>query len=241
MFLNILLLFTLVAFTNSAKLPDYFKKCNSKSGLNECVKENIISNVKSIAEKGDKSIKLNTLLPMKVKHIDLQATPSLKIILEDVEFSGFETTKLKDVDLNLDKNTLKMDMNFDYFTMIGKYDINGRILVLPIVGHGRINLTGIDNDAVYNGKLDTIDKNGKKYYKVIEEPMTIVPHRLHFQLDNLFNGDERLGTEMNRFLNENWKDVFEEVNSAVTNTVRALITTVVNAYLTNIPISELVD
>lgn len=35
--------------------------------------------------------------------------------------------------------------------------------------------------------------------------------RIHFQFDNLYNGDKLLGDSTNSFLNENWNDIFNEI------------------------------
>lgn len=35
----------------------------------------------------------------------------------------------------------------------------------------------------------------------------------HF--DNLFNGDRTLGETTNRFLNENWQDIFNEIKGSI--------------------------
>lgn len=59
------------------------------------------------------------------------------------------------------------------------------------------------------GKL--IDKDGQKHIEVtkIHPEYTIGGSKIH--LENLFNGDEKLGSAMNSFLNENWKSVSEEI------------------------------
>lgn len=38
---------------------------------------------------------------------------------------------------------------------------------------------------------------------------------MNIRLTNLFNGDQTLGTNLNQFLNENWSDVWSELQPSV--------------------------
>lgn len=38
---------------------------------------------------------------------------------------------------------------------------------------------------------------------------------MNIRLTNLFNGDQALGTNLNQFLNENWSDVWSELQPSV--------------------------
>lgn len=39
--------------------------------------------------------------------------------------------------------------------------------------------------------------------------------RIHFDFQNLYNGDKLLGDTTNRFLNENWNDIFKEIRKNI--------------------------
>lgn len=98
----------------------------------------------------------------------------------------------------------------------------------------------------YIAKLVVEERKGKKYYQVAADDNTTLKinniKKVHWQFNNLFNGDERLGPEMNRFLNENWKDVFSEVQVAIEQTAAySIVNYFVNGYLHFIPIDELFE
>lgn len=42
-----------------------------------------------------------------------------------------------------------------------------------------------------------------------------VIYRLIFDFQNLYNGDKLLGDSTNRFLNENWNDIFKEIRANI--------------------------
>lgn len=56
-----------------------------------------------------------------------------------------------------------------------------------------------------------MQKKGKEFIKIVNYTVTLYPERVEFKFDNLFNGDERLGKEINRVLNENQDAVFGDV------------------------------
>lgn len=52
---------------------------------------------------------------------------------------------------------------------------------------------------------------------------------MSIKLTNLFNGDQALGAHMNQFLNENWSDVWTElqpsIHTAIAEVVKNVLTT----------------
>lgn len=57
------------------------------------------------------------------------------------------------------------------------------------------------------------EKKGTTYWKVVNFTSELMPERVVFKFDNLFDGDKRLGSEINTVLNENSADVFADVKS----------------------------
>uniref|UniRef100_A0A1A9ZDH2 Uncharacterized protein n=1 Tax=Glossina pallidipes TaxID=7398 RepID=A0A1A9ZDH2_GLOPL len=95
-------------------------------------------------------------------------------------------------------------------SLVGDYIVSGKILILPIQGEGKSNLTLVDPTIrmEFSGTAD--EKNGDIYMKVTNFRVLIEPKSMIYKFDNLFNGDKALGDNMNKFLNENWKEIFNE-------------------------------
>lgn len=124
-------------------------------------------------------------------------------------------------------------MYVDAVTCAGLYDINGKILILPITGKGAYNITlsmkylpsyihkkrpftislSLSVEPLlsvrFTGKPYKI--NGEIYLKPINFEVEAKPKRVLFNFENLFNGDKALGDTMNGFLNENWKLLYDEL------------------------------
>ncbi|KAG5861534.1 hypothetical protein JTB14_030293 [Gonioctena quinquepunctata] len=65
--------------------------------------------------------------------------------------------------------------------------------------------------------------------------MDFTLERVYFNFDNLFNGDDKLGANTNRLLNEEWKSVVNELKPAIAETVVKVASSIVNGIFDKIP------
>ena len=86
-----------------------------------------------------------------------------------------------------------------------------------------------------------IEKKGKQYIQIPANKFKLAfdTTRMYLRLDNLFNGDKALGDNMNLFLNENWKDILQELKPAVRETLAQILSGIINSVFDKIPYNEL--
>lgn len=60
---------------------------------------------------------------------------------------------------------------------------------------------------------------------------------MHFS--NLFNGNKALANNMNMFLNENWKDILNELKTPITIGFGNVFTAIINHVFNNFAYSDL--
>lgn len=83
-----------------------------------------------------------------------------------------------------------------------------------------------------------IEKKGKKYIQTERFQLDFDTSRLHINLENLFNGDKRLGDNMNQFLNTNWRDILNELKPAITYAVEEILKGIINRIFMKVPYEE---
>lgn len=89
-------------------------------------------------------------------------------------------------------------------------------------------------------KAEPEERDGKIYMKITEFKMTMNKlSRMIVNLENLFNGDKALGDNMNKFLNENWSDIFHELVNPVVNGLGETAREYISKTVENIPYKEL--
>lgn len=139
-----------------------------------------------------------------------------------------------------DPTTSKYEVyaNVPKISITGKYKVNGRVLVLPIQGEGNARLQFDDANLVVKYKPKVVEKRGKKYIQTERFQLDFDTSRLHINLDNLFNGDRRLGDNMNQFLNTNWRDILTELKPAITYAVEEILKGIINRIFMKVPYEE---
>lgn len=123
--------------------------------------------------------------------------------------------------------------------LIGDYSISGRILVLPIQGEGKCNLTldNMDMSIKWSGK--TVTKNGKEYLQTDKFKFVFDTSRLYMNFGNLFKGDKALGDNTNKFLNENWQDILNELKVNLFDAFGQVVESLINSAFAKVPYKDL--
>lgn len=72
-------------------------------------------------------------------------------------------------------------------------------------------------------KNDIFKVNDTEYLKTNEIQVDFNIGGATVELTNLFNGDKELGTVMNKFLNDNWKEVTAEMRPALAKSIENIL------------------
>lgn len=122
---------------------------------------------------------------------------------------------------------------------ISDYEMSGRILVLPIVGKGKSNVTMYNLTTKHEIYGEPVEKDGEMYMKIKKYHVKFYPKKMTMNFENLFNGDRQLGSTMNRFLNENWKIVFDEVSGGYEDTFGFIFKEITNKIFLKVPMNKI--
>lgn len=112
-------------------------------------------------------------------------------------------------------------------------------MILPIQGQGKSDLVFDNANLVVKYKPTVMQKNGKNYIKTDTFKLDFDTTQLHIRLENLFNGDKALGDNMNLFLNENWRDILNELKPAITFAVEEVLKSIINRIFTKVSYDDI--
>lgn len=144
------------------------------------------------------------------------------------------TVKMYKTDIN--KLILRSEVFTPSLEFLADYTISGRILILPVTGNGKSNITMTNVTTKHELFGEPIMKKGELYMKLKEYKVTFSPERVYMNFENLFNGDKILADNMNAFLNENWEIVFNELKSGYEDTFGLVFKDITNKLFTKIPL-----
>ncbi|XP_075231597.1 protein takeout-like isoform X2 [Lycorma delicatula] len=135
----------------------------------------------------------------------------IKLHMSHIELYGISKGTISSVNADWDNYKIKIDMNFKDLEMIGDYDVEGKIMVLPIFGKGKFNFTFVGGEGHMELLGKRVKKDGMMYMHLENINWDYRPDHLTILMENLFNGDKARSAHMNDFLNENAKEIFSEL------------------------------
>lgn len=205
----------------------------------------VMSQVVARVARGHQGLNLPPIDPLHVSAINIaqgESSPvSIKLDLLEQDLIGLANIRVQSVsgfEKLPDGQVFNVNATVDQVKLLGDYKINGRVLVLPIQGHGKSNLTL--NDLKINIKYTTQStiKNQKLYIQTKKFRFSFDVSRLFIKLENLFNGDKALSDNMNLFLNENWRDIFQELRPSIEDAFSQILNSLLNSVFSKVPYSD---
>lgn len=88
--------------------------------------------------------------------------------------SGATVTSVKGFDREINGKNIEIIAKFPIATLHGDYKIGGRVLVLPIQGQGKANLTLINFDFAIRFLPKMINRGGQKYLQLEKAKSNII-------------------------------------------------------------------
>uniref|UniRef100_A0A1B0BD99 Haemolymph juvenile hormone binding protein n=1 Tax=Glossina palpalis gambiensis TaxID=67801 RepID=A0A1B0BD99_9MUSC len=123
-------------------------------------------------------------------------------------------------------------------SLIGEYAVSGKVLILPMQGEGKSNITFVDAEFRIDFTGAPEESDGNTYMKLENFHCYADPKSIIFDFENLFNGDKALGDNMNKFLNENWKEIFTEIEDSLDKEFGVVVGKVVDKVLAKYPYAK---
>ncbi|XP_022905092.1 protein takeout-like [Onthophagus taurus] len=236
---KVVVFLVVIVTVNCASLPSYIKTCArtlSPQEFSKCATENGKLAIPSVL-KGDRTFKVPPMVPLRLPKVELQAGQGLKLKATDIIASGLDTVNLQDITADFDNKKFTAKLHFDYITIVGDYEVDGRLLV-PLRGHGPLNISIYDVNVEYGFNYDLVKKNGADYINVKSDTLKLKSQKQFYKLDNLF-GNPRISEETNKVLNENASEISKELNGPVSEIIKTLVTQLVKNYMTGVSIAEI--
>ncbi|XP_054272260.1 protein takeout-like [Macrosteles quadrilineatus] len=225
----VVLIISVVALSQAAKkekkipnlpLPSYIGQgCKyNDPNINECVVRKGAPAVRQITN-GDPKYRIPRLDPLVIESLKVQqGTRQVGLSLEcrNCSMYGLQNINFTAARLDLNNSHCEWDFYLEKLFIRGKYNVTGRVLLLPILGDGDANITaiGVRFSYKYDWVLDR-KANGLDYVRITSHSLPFTLDRLYISLTNLFNGDRLLGDNMNIFLNDNWQEIMKDLSPAL--------------------------
>lgn len=234
-----------LACTTALDPPSNWRICDAsipQDQYDSCVAEAAKNAIISMAG-GLKSFKILPIEPLAVDSVKIgeaQGSVTLKQEYRNIKLHGLtKDLQMLDYHVDWDKCLLSSDAYNPQVDFVADYKVDGKVLLLPVTGTGKSNITMYDLKTRSEIFCEKYQKDGDTYLKVKKYIVKFTPKHVNLQFDNLFNGDNVLGEQMNRFINENSDLLFKELQGPYEETFGLVFTKLSNDIFSRVPMSKL--
>ncbi|XP_023295621.2 protein takeout-like [Lucilia cuprina] len=240
---NILILIGSLKQTVGSLSPD-IEKCKSTDN-DECVINNIMKIMK-LYPHGYPDIGLPEISAITVNDVILSSSKADSPIHLDLKFNTLTITGLDKQTIlrahGFNKNltqTIELDFFATELKIDGEYEMEGKLLVLPLNGKGVGNIVMKDLTSKYKIKINLENRNNKLYGVIDKLKLWVLePKKIIINLQNVVNNNEVLSKTVNEVVNENWRDVWKELQSNTIKFVEDNFRRILNDILNTLPVDE---
>uniref|UniRef100_A0A0K8TVA3 Takeout Protein n=1 Tax=Epiphyas postvittana TaxID=65032 RepID=A0A0K8TVA3_EPIPO len=225
--------------SRAANLPSYIQPCSRSlpaDQLTECVTKQARS-IQSEFAKGIPQFDLEPLDPLALDEISAKAG-TFNIKSKNLILKGLKKMEVKEVRWNFEKNSGSMKL-FGNMTFQGDYETDGRLLLIPFQGNGKITVKTLDTDILIKYKIRKVTgSDGVEHIETYDLKQSQTYGRVWFHLTNLLGGAS-LGDTINQVMNDNWRDLIKELGPPYTKAVANKVHEIINKLYKNVPFDEL--
>ncbi|CAG9832014.1 unnamed protein product [Diabrotica balteata] len=243
-FFVVLVLTLSASLSYATNISELFKICHqSDKDLDTCLKGAIEVAIKAIGSKGIPDLGVPPVEPIAVKEITFgSGTDAVQLdqTYYDVKLHGF-TDNLKITKAHYDAG--KKILTFSTFTPIlkqqGKYDLKGKILVIPVYGKGDSLVTLKDVTMNHVITFEEEKKQGKTYLKVINYEGEMFLKGANFDFKNLFDGNKLLSDNILKVVNENWSVIIGELREGIVKSYSQIFSSIAQSLVSKVPVNDI--
>lgn len=194
--------------------------------------------------KGVPALGIPVLDPLKIEKIEQTSSGSrsvsLNFSLSDVEVIGLSKAELVKSEFDTANKIIQFSIKIPQMVIASDYILNGKFLVVPVTGNGKLTLTIDELDFTYSMNYNIEEKDGVEY--VIPNfpgKLTYTTSKVTPVFENLFNGDQNLGENFNKMVNENWQEWDAHVGPGIADALAQVIGTLLKRVTDAVPYKEM--
>ncbi|KAG5896217.1 hypothetical protein JTB14_009718 [Gonioctena quinquepunctata] len=173
--------------------------------------------------KGNAELKTPSFSPFYVAAVEVEPLPGFLFRMENLTVYGLDGTEFVDIDWD-SYNIIRLRFVAEKTESRAHYRASGKLLAFPINAEGSAFFQTENSTTESIIRFESFQKGGKKYVNTstIEVDFKNDPGKVHFGIDNLFNGNKLLNDNFNKFMNENPDELQDMINVPVTEIMRAI-------------------
>ncbi|XP_020811587.1 protein takeout [Drosophila serrata] len=229
---------------HASELPSGIQRCEIQD--QNCVKNGVNHVLRNFAKTGIKELALIPLDPLHVTTFKIARNPNSPVNIDlsfhEVDILGLHLGNAKQVSGFTPDLSRKVELIMDVPEIIvkGPYAVDGRVLILPIVGKGKAVIRLKDCKIRAQIKFKAVHKGEHQTFAEVESAsVDIDPSHVTYHLEGLFNGQKELSDNMHVLINENWHEIFNELKPSIGEAFGLITKSVLGRIFGKLPLEHL--
>ncbi|KOX75426.1 Protein takeout, partial [Melipona quadrifasciata] len=227
-------------FQNSSfSTAEYILPCNrSDPKIDSCFKKTL-NHLQPYLLKGLPDLDLPPIEPLIIPELGMengQGAVRVRALFSNITVIGAGNYSL--IKTRIDVKTYRLDLylSFPKIELQGRYEVVGNVLLFPIQSHGEFWALFGDVQAIARLQGAEEIRDGVRYLKVARMLVDFNLARARFRVVDQLNGDNVIGQAMNQFLNQNAKEIIEEMKPAASASIAKHFKNFLGKALSKVPL-----
>ncbi|XP_026743414.1 uncharacterized protein LOC113505097 [Trichoplusia ni] len=168
--------------------------------------------------------------------------PTFKYTLKNAELTGLKDCHVSKLDFDEDSMTYIYFLQCPRVVITADHEAKGDIVGFSIDIKGKVTIIGEDYMYNFTGKVESrTGTDGKKYIQMKTHDINARANgKLEIDFKNDYDASTSDFATVQKFLNENWKDIDEQLRKPTVDNFMDLFLDNVNAYLDLVPFEPIV-
>ncbi|KAK2576587.1 hypothetical protein KPH14_005257 [Odynerus spinipes] len=220
-------------------IPEYIQPCSRSDPKLEICVSKMLNHLKPYLVKGIPELELPSIEPLTIPKLGMengQGPVKVSALFSNITCVGagnYNITKVR-----VDFNSLRIDLHLTIpkVELQGRYEVAGNVLLFPIKSQGDFWALFGDVTAVARAQGDVEIREGVRYMRITKLLIDFSLNRARFRINDELNGNNVIGQAMNQFLNQNAKEIIEEMRPAASSSIAKHFLSFINTGFTKIPL-----
>ncbi|KAF7992326.1 hypothetical protein HCN44_001651 [Aphidius gifuensis] len=219
--------------------PEYILPCSRKDpAIDSCI-QTAFNHLRPYLINGISELDLPPIEPLIIPELKMQnGQGGVRVIarFSNISAIGPGNYTIRKVRSDLKSLRLDLHLNIPRIELQGHYEVAGNVLVFPIQSHGDFWAVFGDVNSVAKVQGDDIVRDGIHYMKIARLVVDFKLGSSRFKVADHLNGNNVIGQAMNQFLNDNSKEIIDEMRPAASASIAKHFKSFLNTAFTKVPL-----
>ncbi|XP_003398029.1 uncharacterized protein LOC126920399 [Bombus affinis] len=221
------------------EIPEYILPCSRSDPKLDACFQKTLNHLQPYLLKGIPDLELPPIEPLIIPELGMengQGAVRIKALFSNITVIGAGNYTISKTRIDIQTYRLDLHLAFPKIELEGRYEVVGNVLLFPIQSHGEFWALFGDVQAIARVQGAEVIRDGIRYLEVARMLIDFSLGRARFRVVDQLNGDNVIGQAMNQFLNQNAKEIIEEMRPAASASIAKHFKNFLGKALTKIPL-----